>query len=220
VTGVWSGNPTRGALALLSAERAAVGPARPTAFLDRDGILNATIEDPETGREESPLRVADVRLLPGAAAAVGVLVGAGFAIVCVSNQPAAAKGKLALADVLAVHERVLDLLAREGARLDASFICPHHPDGVVAELARQCPCRKPAPGMLLDAASAITLDLGASWMFGDSDADVVAGQAAGCRSALIEYPGSAHRRTGSPTPDVRASDLGEAVVRIVDHPLR
>jgi D-glycero-D-manno-heptose 1,7-bisphosphate phosphatase len=114
-----------------------------------------------------------------------------------------------------VHERVLELLADEGVRLDASRLCPHHREGVIDELSGPCDCRKPAPGMLRDAASALQLDLGASWMLGDTDADVLAGAAAGCSTALIEYPGSAHKRANAVTPTLYAGDLAEGVAQLL-----
>jgi D-glycero-D-manno-heptose 1,7-bisphosphate phosphatase len=138
-------------------------------------------------------------------------------LACVSNQPVAAKGKTSLPELLALHERVLALLAREGVRLDASRLCPHHPDGVVAELSGPCNCRKPAAGMLLDVARAQGLDLRASWMLGDTDSDVKAGKTAGCRTVLVEYPPSAHKRLGEASPDFRAADLAEGVAQVLEN---
>jgi histidinol-phosphate phosphatase family protein len=186
--------------------------SRRAAFLDRDGVLNELALDPLTGAGESPLRVDEVSLVAGAAVAARRLARAGFILICVSNQPAAAKGRVSVQQLFAVHRRVSELLAREGVALAASRLCLHHPQGVVAELSGPCSCRKPAPGMLLDAASAVGVDLDASWMVGDTDADVAAGQAAGCQTLLIEHPGSAHkRRSGCPQPDLRASDIGGGV---------
>jgi D-glycero-D-manno-heptose 1,7-bisphosphate phosphatase len=158
-----------------------------------------------------------VRLIPGAAAAANVLADAGYALVCITNQPAAAKGKATLDQLLEVHERVLDLLAEQGVLIASSRLCPHHPEGVAEELARRCDCRKPAPGMLLDAAAELELDLRSSWMLGDTDADVGAGAAARCRTALIEYPPSAHKRRGGAAPDISAADVGKAVAQLLDH---
>jgi D-glycero-D-manno-heptose 1,7-bisphosphate phosphatase len=187
------------------------GGRRRAAFLDRDGVLNATVRDPESGLPESPLDPEDVRLLPGAAAAARRLAAAGYSLVCISNQPAAAKGKITVQELLVVHERLVALLAAEEVRFDAWRLCPHHPDGVVEELSGPCACRKPAPGMLLDAAAALAVDLDFSWMLGDTDADVLAGQAAGCRTGLIAYPGSTHKRNAGAHPDLLATDLREAV---------
>jgi D-glycero-D-manno-heptose 1,7-bisphosphate phosphatase len=188
---------------------------RRAAFLDRDGVLNALVWDPLSGRHESPLHPRDVRLLPGAAAAARRLAGAGFALVGVSNQPAAAKGTITLEELFEVHERVLELLSTEGVRFDGFHICPHHPEGVVAELRGPCDCRKPAPGMLFEAAAELELDLSSSWMIGDTDADITAGRAAGCRTALIEHSGSAHKRRGGGAEDLTAADLPHAVAAIV-----
>jgi len=190
---------------------------RPVAFLDRDGVLNEGVPDLDSGMLESPLSVNDVRLLPRAAMAASELAQAGYTLVCVSNQPAAAKGIVSVAELREVHERVVELLSREGVRLDASLLCPHHPEGVVAGLSGTCDCRKPAPGMLLDHASRHGTDLAASWMLGDTDADVGAGRAAGCQTVLIEYPGSAHKRSGEASPDLLAVDLADAVAQVLDH---
>jgi D-glycero-D-manno-heptose 1,7-bisphosphate phosphatase len=184
---------------------------RPAVFLDRDGVLNELVVDSLSGTGESPLAVADVRLLAGAPAAAVALAQMGFALICVSNQPAAAKGRVSVERLLAVHARALELLAREGVRLDASRLCLHHPDGVLPDLSGPCACRKPAPGMLLDAARALDIDLGASWMVGDTDADIGAGRAAGCRTLLIEHHGSVHKRQRAVRPDLSATDLALAV---------
>jgi D-glycero-D-manno-heptose 1,7-bisphosphate phosphatase len=188
---------------------------RRAVFLDRDGVLNALVPDPLSGRCESPLQPGDVRLLPGAAAAARELAEAGFALVGASNQPAAAKGTITLEQLLAVQERVLELLLAEGVRFDGFYLCTHHPDAVVADLRGPCDCRKPAPGMLLQAAAELELDLSASWMIGDTDADVGAGRAAGCRTVLLENPSSDHKRRGGAAADIIAVDLSAAVAEIV-----
>jgi D-glycero-D-manno-heptose 1,7-bisphosphate phosphatase len=185
--------------------------ARAAVFLDRDGLLNELVPDPRSGAPESPLAVADVRLLPGVAPAAARLARAGFTLACVSNQPAAAKGLVSLPELLAVHRRVIELLAREGVELASTRLCLHHPHGIVPELARACACRKPAPGMLLDTAAALGIDPRASWMVGDTDADIGAGRAAGCRTLLVAYPGSDHKRSSGIQPDRRAADLPSAV---------
>lgn len=187
----------------------------PAAFLDRDGVLNELVYDPDSDARESPLKVEDVRLLSGAAAAAHELASTGFALVCVSNQPAAAKGKVTVEQLLAVHARVVHLLARAGVQLDASRLCLHHPRGVVPELSRPCACRKPGPGMLLDAARSLGLDLSASWMVGDTDADILAGRAAGCRTVLIEHPGSSRKRSSKISADLAASDLLHGVAQML-----
>jgi D-glycero-D-manno-heptose 1,7-bisphosphate phosphatase len=184
-------------------------------FVDRDGVVNELVPDSTTGRPESPLRPEAVLLVPGAAEALGILRSAGYLIACVTNQPAAAKGVVPVDQILSVHARVTELLAEAGVQFDAVRMCLHHPDGVVADLAVSCCCRKPRPGMLLSAASELGVELSRSWMIGDTDADVVAGQAAGCRTVIVETPGSTHKRDGRAVPRARAADLASAVSIVV-----
>ncbi len=193
---------------------------RAAVFVDRDGVLNHLVPDPRTGLPESPLDKDDVRLVEGAAEALGRLRAAGYLIVGVTNQPAAAKGLVPLDQLEAVQERVVELLAREGAAFDRFCLCLHHPDGVVPALTRTCNCRKPAPGMLTDAARHLDIDLGRSWMVGDTDADVAAGAAAGVRTILIEHPASVHRRSKRKLADATAPDLTAAAGQIVDQDSR
>jgi D-glycero-D-manno-heptose 1,7-bisphosphate phosphatase len=188
---------------------------RPAVFLDRDGVLNELVRDPHSGNDESPLRVPDVRIVPGAAAALVELKASGFVLVCVTNQPAAAKARTSLGELEAIQRRVAELLAAEGARLDGWYACFHHPDGVLAELSGPCDCRKPAPGMLLEAARDLGLDTTRSWMFGDTDTDMQAGRAAGCRTGLIENSSSSHKRTDHPNCDLIAADLADGVAQLL-----
>jgi D-glycero-D-manno-heptose 1,7-bisphosphate phosphatase len=187
---------------------------RAAAFLDRDGVLNELVLEPDSSVAESPLDVTQVRLIPGAAAAAAHLAEAGFTLVCVSNQPAAAKGKASVVQLLAVHEQVLALLARAGVKVAAWRLCLHHPQGVVPELSRPCACRKPAPGMLLDVAAELGIDLASSWMVGDTDADVLAGRAAGCRTLLVENPASFHKRLQVTNADLAAGSLADGVQKL------
>jgi D-glycero-D-manno-heptose 1,7-bisphosphate phosphatase len=189
--------------------------SRRAVFIDRDGVINALVPDPNSGRLESPLTPRDVVLIEGAAAALRRLVSSGRLLVGVSNQPAAAKGAVSTAQLYAIQARVLELLSAEGVRFDDFRLCLHHPDGIVAELRGVCGCRKPAPGMLLEAASALDIELEDSWMIGDTDADVLAGRAAGCRTVLVRNPGSAHKRGGGVSADAVAGDLGGAVAEIL-----
>jgi D-glycero-D-manno-heptose 1,7-bisphosphate phosphatase len=143
---------------------------RRAAFLDRDGTL---IDDP--GYLGDP---AGVVLLPGVAEAIARLRAAGFVTVVVSNQSGVARGLFAPAAVHAVNQRMAELLlaAHPQAHLDAIYFCPHGPtDG--------CLCRKPLPGLFQHAAQELALALPDSICFGDSERDLVAGTAAGCRQA-------------------------------------
>jgi histidinol-phosphate phosphatase family protein len=181
--------------------------ARRAAFIDRDGVIDELVGQPP----ESPLAVEDVVLIPGAAEALKRLRSAGWLLVGVSNQPAAAKGTVSVQQLEAVQSRVLELLANEGASFDGFRICWHHPHGAVPELTGACRCRKPEPGMLLDAAAELDIDLRSSWMIGDTDADVLAGRAAGCHTVLIQNQGSVHKRGADTQPEVVVPTLSSAI---------
>ena len=182
---------------------------RPAVFVDRDGVVNEPVWDTRTESFESPYRPEDVALVPGAAAGLRRLRDAGFTLVLVSNQPAAAKGNATQAALDAVHERVVDALRIEGVQLDGVYYCHHHPD-----FTGPCECRKPAPGLLRDAAAELDLDVGASWIVGDADSDVTAAHAAGARAVLVEHPQTAHRRRGTVAPEHTAPDLRAAAAWI------
>lgn len=189
---------------------------RRAVFLDRDGVLNEPVPDPVDGKAESPLRAADVVLCPGAPQAVAALADHGFEPVVVTNQPAAAKGKATVTELFEINNCVRQLLAEQGADIATWKMCLHHPEAVVAELGGECGCRKPAPGMLLQATGELDLSLPDSWIVGDSDADIGAGKAAGCRTVLVEHPLTAHRRSPGSEPDATAVDLRAAAATILD----
>ena len=187
---------------------------RRAVFLDRDGVINELVGD-SSGVFESPLRAEDVRLTERAAEHIDRLRRVGFLVLCVTNQPAAAKAKVSPADLDTVQGEVVRLLESAGTRIDGTRVCLHHPSGVVPEFTGACECRKPAPGMLRSLAEEFSLDLASSWMIGDTDADVAAGAAAGVSTVLVLNPESAHKRAGSSSPDLVARDLGEAVSLVV-----
>jgi D-glycero-D-manno-heptose 1,7-bisphosphate phosphatase len=168
---------------------------RAALFLDRDGVLNEPIWDDRARAAESPLMVEDVVLTDGAANAVTRARRAGLPVIVVSNQPAAAKGIVDVPVIYAVHAQVVALLAAQGAVIERSYLCLHHPDGSVTGLNQTCTCRKPAPGMLLSAAEDLDLDLSRCWLIGDTDADVGAARRAQLAGVVVvANPLSAHRR--------------------------
>ena len=174
-------------------------------FLDRDGTI---IEDVGFVR-----RVEDVKLLPQAAQAIAKLNGAGWAVVVVTNQSGVARGLHTEQDVAATNQRMTDLLKRQHARLDAIYYCPHLPEGKVPEYAVVCNCRKPRPGMILQAATDLDIDLARSVMIGDAPRDVEAGLAAGTRAVLLTQ--SAMRAERLPDACGQAADLTTAVDEIL-----
>lgn len=142
-------------------------------FLDRDGVIN---RKPPEG--EYVTRWQDFNVLPGVVEGIAQLKQAGFCVIVVTNQRCVAKGLMSAAELEQMHRRMCDLLARGGATIDGIYYCPH-------EMEPPCNCRKPAPGMLLEAARSRGIELSASWMIGDSDVDIEAGRNAGCRTAFL-----------------------------------
>lgn len=142
---------------------------RPAAFLDRDGVLNV-----DHGYTFKP---GDLELMPTASAAVRMLNDAGYYVFVVSNQSGVARGFYTEAAVKVFNSHLQELLELDGGHIDAFYYCPHHPDGVIKELAIQCRCRKPAPGMLEQAARFRPIDLSRSFLIGDKDDDMAAAQA-------------------------------------------
>lgn len=150
-------------------------------FLDRDGTLNHYV---------GFLRnIDEFELLPGAAEAVALINASGYLAVVITNQPVIARGEVSEEALRQIHNKMETLLGLEGAYLDGIYVCPHHPEhgfaGERPELKIVCECRKPKPGLLLQAASDLNIDLASSWMIGDSESDLLAGRAAGCKVALL-----------------------------------
>lgn len=150
-------------------------------FLDRDGTVNAEVNYLH--------RPEDVALLPGSAAAIRAIHDAGYLVVVVSNQSGVARGMYTMADVTAVERRLTGLLAAADADVDAFYYCPHYRDGTVPELAFDCSCRKPKPGMLVRGAAEHVINLARSFMIGDRMSDLEAGKNAGCAECVLVRTG-------------------------------
>lgn len=150
-------------------------------FLDRDGTINKYV---------GFLRdIDEFELLPGVAEAIGKINRSGYLAIVVTNQPVIARGEVGWEELQEIHNKMETLLGLEGVYLDGIYFCPHHPhkgyEGEIPELKFDCDCRKPKPGMLLKAAEDFNIDLSQSWMIGDGENDIKAGEVAGCKTALI-----------------------------------
>jgi len=151
------------------------------AFIDRDGVIN---------EERSYVhRIEDFVLLPGVVQGLALLREANFRLIVVTNQAGIARGYYDQSAMDRLHEHLHEQLAKHGVRLDAVYFCPHHPDGCVKQLAVQCDCRKPSPGMLLQAAKDFNLNLATSVLIGDKLSDVQAGKRAGVGRIVIVESG-------------------------------
>jgi histidinol-phosphate phosphatase family protein len=156
-------------------------------ILDRDDTLNGLVYNKKEGILDSPLKPQDVKLLPGVIKALDIIRKLGYIIA--TNQPAAAKGKVALGALYDVNNRLKDMLAKNGIHLEESLLCPHHPEGSRLSrerfLIKKCNCRKPAPGMLKTAIEKFNIDTPRSYMAGDSWRDVLAGRSMNLKTVFI-----------------------------------
>lgn len=188
------------------AERSFRSPAA-AVFIDRDGVLNV-----ERGLISKP---GDLNLIPGAAEAVRRLNDSRFRPICITNQPIIARGDATWVELDHIHARLDTLLGAAGAFLEAVYVCPHHPDsgfeGEIAELKVICACRKPAIGLVAQAAADFNLDLAACWMVGDRTTDIEMARRAGLRSILVRTGHAGQDCQFEIQPDFVVDDLSAAV---------
>jgi D-glycero-D-manno-heptose 1,7-bisphosphate phosphatase len=144
----------------------------PAIFLDRDGVINENREDYVKSWEE-------FIFLPGALTALRHLAFFPGPIIVVTNQSAIGRGIITADAVRDIHEKMCREIEAHGGRIDGIFFCPHHPD-------QQCDCRKPQPGLLLQAQQRFSIDLTNSYLIGDAAGDILAAQSVGCRAYLVQ----------------------------------
>lgn len=160
-------------------------------FLDRDGTIN---------EEVSYLsRIEDIKLIPGSCEGIKRLVSHGFKVIVVTNQSGVARGYFDETRVREINRAIGHMLEECGALVHGWYYCPHHPDGTKEEYRLKCSCRKPAPGLIKQAADDMGIDCAGSFMVGDSPRDIEAGITAGCRPLLV--------RTGYGDKAYKSGDL-------------
>jgi D-glycero-D-manno-heptose 1,7-bisphosphate phosphatase len=151
---------------------------RKAVFLDKDGTLI-----PDVPYNVNPDLIS---LEDGVIEGLKVLQQAGYIFVVISNQAGVARGYFQLNELERVKQKIDLLLNKEGIEIEAYYFCPHHPEGKIPEYTGACECRKPRPGMILQAAEDLKISLEGSWMIGDILNDVEAGNRAGCRTIIID----------------------------------
>jgi len=154
-------------------------------FLDRDGVI---IEDvPYLSSTEK------IKLISGAAQGIRLLNKLNFKVIIITNQSAVARGLVTEEELSEIHKELIRKLEDQGAKIDALYYCPHHPQGRIKQFRKVCVCRKPSPGMILKAAKEYSIDLGSSYMIGDKLSDVQSARKAGCIPILIDNNQAAKR---------------------------
>jgi D-glycero-D-manno-heptose 1,7-bisphosphate phosphatase len=180
---------------------------KPAVFLDRDG----TILD-ELGYVTPSSTIV---IYPWAGDAIRLLKRAGYAVVMITNQGGIGLGLYDHDFVKATHDSLTRHFAEGGAEIDAWYYCPHHPEAVVEEYRVVCNCRKPAPGMLHDAARDLNLDLARSWVVGDQWRDVQLAHVAGCRSVLVRTGHGAKQEAEWPADDAPPTVTSDNLIAAV-----
>lgn len=179
-------------------------------FLDRDGVINRLVLNPETGELEAPKSPADLDLYPETPGSLRKLGDMGYLLYIVSNQPDYAKGKAGMENLRAVHEALQQKLEEGGIAIVEYFYCYHHPEGIVPGLSIPCQCRKPGTLFPRQAIEKYSLQPEQSWFIGDKDSDILCGQACGLRTILLLEECSSKKR-GNSSPDYICNNLEEAV---------
>jgi D-glycero-D-manno-heptose 1,7-bisphosphate phosphatase len=186
--------------------------SRRAVFVDRDGTLNEDIGYVSTAEE--------LVIYPWAAEAVRLINESGLLTVVITNQSGIARGMYSEPILGSIHSRMIEELARKGARIDAVYYCPHHPEAGDARYRAACECRKPRTGMLDKAAREHDVDLARSFVIGDKASDIKLAENAGARAALV-LTGYGRETLAHPdrwpcAPEIVAENLLEAVKRILE----
>ena len=178
-------------------------------FLDRDGVIT---EDPPHYAH----RLDQLRIIMDSAKAIQLLNVNNFQVIVISNQSGVARGYYPERDVKIFNDEIEHQLAKDGAHVDAIFYCPHHPDATIERYKMDCDCRKPKPGMILDAAKKYSVDLRNSFVVGDKWSDIQAGRAAGCKTVLVlTGHGKEEYENTEGSADYIATDLFDAVDKYI-----
>ena len=186
--------------------------ARQAVFIDRDGTLNEDI-----GYVSRP---EELVMYPWSAEAVRLINEAGLLAVVITNQSGIARGMYTEKTLAEIHSMMIRELAEQGARIDAVYYCPHHPDVGNHRYRLECDCRKPRPGLLRAAATDHDIDLGASFVIGDKASDIKLAERTGARAALVltGYGSEtlAHPERWPCMPEIVAENVLGAVKRIIE----
>ena len=181
-------------------------PLHKAVFVDRDGTV--------TKEGEWIVHPGALELVPDAAEAIVKLHAAGFLVVMFTNQSAVARGLITEEQLDAIQAQMDGLLAREGAVLDATYYCPHHPTEGIGRYKADCWCRKPKPGLILRARDEMGIDLSRSWCIGDMERDIESGRRAGVRGILVAtgkgIGEEARMRAEGRMPELFVPDIGKA----------
>ena len=162
---------------------------KPALFLDRDGVINELVFNDDIEQYDSPLKLDEIKIIPRVSEALRSLKNGDYRLIIISNQPAAAKGKIHLTDLYEINRKIIEILNQEGIHFDEIMICDHYPRKVCEDdywgLVQNCNCRKPKPGLIMRVLEKYNIDLDKSFIIGDSYTDILLGKTLGINSVLV-----------------------------------
>jgi histidinol-phosphate phosphatase family protein len=183
---------------------------RKAVFLDRDGVINEEIDQLS--------RLKNLKIYDFSAKAIKQINDLGYLAIIITNQPMIAKGFMTIKDLDEIHKKLETELGKQGAKIDAFYYCPHHPEkgfpGEISELKIECNCRKPKIGLFLKAKKEFNINFKKSYMIGDQTSDILAGKRAGCKTILVKTGYGGKDNLFSVSPDFVAQNLLESIYLI------
>jgi len=185
-------------------------------FLDRDGVINENVKD--------LVKISQFNLLPNVAEAIKKINDSGYLAIIITNQPIIAKGFCTFKEMEKIHEKMKELISKKGAFIDKLYMCPHHPEkgfpGEFAELKIDCSCRKPKPGLFLQAIKELDIDPKKSWSIGDSLSDIEASKKAGIKAIFLTSGGGSGSKNESELKDSKPDYIKKNLLDAVDFILK
>ncbi len=187
-------------------------------FVDRDGVLNKMVH--YSHGWDSPQKPEDVQLVTGIADVISWANKRNILVIEISNQPGVAKAKMTQEIADAIESRVHELLREQNALIDATYICPHHPDAKVESLRLHCDCRKPKAGLFFKVSKDLDIYLSGSIFIGDKNTDVEAGRTAGTKTILFFHTDDEIEKIEALktcAPDYQIVDMNESLPILRSH---
>jgi D-glycero-D-manno-heptose 1,7-bisphosphate phosphatase len=182
-------------------------------FLDRDGVINPLVYNPETSEYESPHYPDDFSIYPYTLKSLQLLKTSGFLGIIISNQPSYAKGKASLENIKAIEKLLYTFSEENGGLIDEYYYCYHHPEGIIHEYTQKCRCRKPGTLFIEQAIGKYDLDVHQCYFIGDQDTDILCGNSMAIKTIKIDNKHSS-KKSGKATPYTTVANLYEAVLKI------
>ncbi len=184
-------------------------------FLDRDGVINEA--------DGFVIKPEEIKIIPGASDGIKLLNSLNMKVIVITNQPQVARGLCSEEDIQCINKKIQEELLKDGAKIDAFYYCPHHPETHHKDIPKHavkyrvdCECRKPKIGMLLEAAKEFEIDLSNSFVIGDRTVDIKSGHVAGCKTILVKTGMGGNDKKYDTNPDFVVADLNAAANLIKD----